>query len=1693
MAEKGVTFQIGVACPFPVSSPIMSSQAIKNVRKLNIGLDKDSKLLPVPTGNPMFMFCSVPGKTRDVNIMLDSGCSHACLKFGAVIHQLNGFCTAKGEFPVNVAGGSQIVAKGEWMVSLKKRSGDHQAVVGLALDQVTVDFPRVSLSGAVAAIKSSAPKNKFVQECAVPESAGGSVDILLGIQYASLFPKLIHMLPCGLGIYELELEAPNGQFNACIAGPHETLAALSLQAGGTRRLFSHFMQGLGQWRHTANAAPKLFEIPPTNQELELNYSANCLEDESGLVKALDLNEVYEEEEHSVSQSYCAHHHSHITDDEKLSSLKRCIPPEIPLDLDYRCVKCRSCSKCLDADNQENISLREEAELEQCRESVKLDYANQRIICSLPLRGEEEKFLGPNRDIALKILDQQTRKYKGNLEVEQLILKAFEKMFKNGHIRFIRDLTETELQAFSNKRVQNYIPWRIAFSGSATTPARPVFDASTRTNKNPDNSGGRCFNDLTCKGKITTLNLTRLLLRFMVGKVAVAGDLSQFYNTCKLIPSQWNLQRILWKPNLHPAEPVEEAVITTLIYGQISASCQSECAMEKLADDYKSKYPDVSSFLLKSRYVDDLGESKSSYDELEQLAHDTDKVLSSVGINCKGWTMTGNTPSDVVSKDGSTIGVGGFKWNPVEDTLQVKVPYLFFSKKSRGRLSEDTVFFNADIHSIEEFVPKDLTLRLVTSKFASIFDYLGFLSPALARAKRLLRATCKATIGWNDSMSQDLRDKWLKEFVFIEKLRGLKYKRAKMPEDAIDSRMRILCGGDAAEEMLILGAWGGFKRLDGSWSCQLLVGKSLLSAETWTIPMGELVALMGSGNLSRTLFLALTEWIDPDMVYNFSDSNIALCWASTEGKKMSTFHRNRVVQIRRSINLKNLFHVKTKFQPCDIGTRPDKVNAEDVGPDSNWFNGLSWMHLDIEQAVEEEILTPVEKLRLSDEEKKDYKRGLVIDSEPEILTYGHVATEKRIQAILDRAKFSKDLYIINPGRFSFRKSVRIVGYVFAFASKLMRRALGREPTCCILKGGNKIVSAFSSLMGVGENQILCLPNVVEVQEKVDVSELVSLFDPKAQMRNVQADPEVSLYKASHSDGARLSDKFLSQALVHFYKVATLEVKQFNGKDWIGKVAYEEDGILFSKNRLHEGLSFVTAGELSNINLGDLGINISSPLIDRYSELAYSIGNHMHYIVSRHKGFETTHRMTLEHVTIVQGMSLHREIASDCFVCKKKQKRFLEVEMGPRPQSTLTIAPPFYTTVMDLMGPFMVYVPGFEARTRNRKVLEAKTWVVVFCCPATRNINLQVVEKVDGDGIVDSIIRLSCEVGVPKFVLCDKQTSVERTLREAQIEMRDVQDKLVVESGIEFFTCPVSGHNFHGQVERCVRSVRDALAETGAFKKALHATGLQTVMKMIENQINNVPLGYAYGRDSDNSPALRIITPSMLRHGRNNMRALDGPIELADGYQKMMERVDQTYQAWFKVWRDAWVPKLMHSPKWFKSDVDLNIGDLVYFQRTANELGSKYGKWTVGEVNDLERGKDNKIRRVWVKYRNVGESNFQKTERSVRSLIKIFSLLDSSIQEDLGEVHKFMRGLSRRSDDVHSAVLGVSGGRFRGEYGSCCSAHSNRQEVQTYLEDYLEEDLSGVGVLWDQEESVAYGDGLENKSLESLLGSVLQMEF
>ena len=200
-----------------------------------------------------------------------------------------------------------------------------------------------------------------------------------------------------------------------------------------------------------------------------------------------------------------------------------------------------------------------------KDSIYLDWENKKIVCSLPVRGEETDFLTSNKDIAMKVLDQQCKRWY-NDENKDSILEAFEKLFKTGDTRFMHQLSDEELAEFAEKPVQYFIPWRVVYNDSITTPVRPVLDGSTGTRKRKDGTGGRCLNDYVVKGKIETLNLIRLVLIFSIGLFAVTGDLSQFYYSFMLLPEQWNLQRFLWRQDLDPCNPVMEGIIGALIYG-----------------------------------------------------------------------------------------------------------------------------------------------------------------------------------------------------------------------------------------------------------------------------------------------------------------------------------------------------------------------------------------------------------------------------------------------------------------------------------------------------------------------------------------------------------------------------------------------------------------------------------------------------------------------------------------------------------------------------------------------------------------------------------------------------------------------------------------------------------------------------------------------------------------------------------------------------------------------------------------------------------------------------------------------------------------------------------------------------------------------------------------------------------------------
>ena len=644
---------------------------------------------------------------------------------------------------------------------------------------------------------------------------------------------------------------------------------------------------------------------------------------------------------------------------------------------------------------------------------------------------------------------------------------------------------------------------------------------------------------------------------------------------------------------------------------------------------------------------------------------------------------------------------------------------------------------------------------------------------------------------------------------------------------------------------------------------------------------------------------------------------------------------------------------------------------------------------------------------------EYYKGLLYESQiPEVITRGHAVNASRKALIQERAEFSN--YPMLPTKYPFQRTVRIYTMVMAFVSKTRRN---KKLVGALLMEGELTFSVFNCQVPGLTETTKCL-RLVQKQTSTDdqcSAPLVPLLVPldtgyKKTFNQIQVDrmlqPTVD------------TDKYINLALKFLYRKGTAEVKEFNSAEVIRKHMVEMDGILLSKNRMVAELDYTHTSEL-NLNLGSLGIKFQSPCLDRHSPLSYSIGQYIHWKLAPHRGMETHNRISLEHVHIMQGMSLYRELSQECIRCNMRRKKFLEVRMGGVKPEQLIVAPPFWTCQIDLFGPYRTFVPGHEKQTRNKQMLECQVWVLAVVCPTTRLVNLQVVEKSDAGGIICGITRLACEGGMPKYMFIDQDSAIISALSNAEVQIRDVQQQVHREFGIVFTVCPVGGHSQHGQVERVIRSLQQSLDDCGLKKERLHATGLQTLCKIVENAYNSLPIGYSYDRDQDNTQILKIICPNMLKMGHKNQRQLEGPIRLARGTRELLVKVEKLYEAWFNVWRDTVVPKIMFRPKWYNSDKDLEEGDLVYFQKKDGKIDTP---WTIGMVEQVVKSdRDDLIRKVVVKYQNYGEDHPQYTDRHVRKLVKLFNVDEHQVQEDLDDLQKKIDSLERRPLNIDDIAI------------------------------------------------------------------------
>ena len=172
-----------------------------------------------------------------------------------------------------------------------------------------------------------------------------------------------------------------------------------------------------------------------------------------------------------------------------------------------------------------------------------------------------------------------------------------------------------------------------------------------------------------------------------------------------------------------------------------------------------------------------------------------------------------------------------KWFPKEDMVSLDIGELNFAKKQRGKKpvkGRNTIPFN-------------LTRRKCVSKVAEMFDLTGKITPITAKIKLDIHTLVERGLAWDDRIPDALKSIWNSHFEMMQEIGKVKFKRAVVPEDAVNLNINAIDAADASKKLTSTAIYARFLKKDGTYSCQLVFSRSKIIPDGLTQPRAELCA------------------------------------------------------------------------------------------------------------------------------------------------------------------------------------------------------------------------------------------------------------------------------------------------------------------------------------------------------------------------------------------------------------------------------------------------------------------------------------------------------------------------------------------------------------------------------------------------------------------------------------------------------------------------------------------------------------------------------------------------------------------------------------------------------------------------------------------------------------------------------------
>jgi len=600
--------------------------------------------------------------------------------------------------------------------------------------------------------------------------------------------------------------------------------------------------------------------------------------------------------------------------------------ELATEVNPKCGGCK-CSKCPTVGH--TYSFKEEKELMLIRENLRYDADQKFWVTKYPWLANPET-LPDNYSTALATL----KSTEVTLGKDPLWAEKYSEQIKDMLDREVaRCLSEDELRSWNGPKF--YISHlAVKNTHSQSTPVRIVFNSSQVCH-------GVSLNSVLAKGPDAYLNnLLGLLLRWREEQVAIVGDIKKMFHSVHLETLEQHCHRFLWR-DLDTTKKPDVFVMTRVNMGDRPAPAICTEALYMTANLFETESPLAAEVIRQSTYVDDILDSFPGPVSAQQVVADVEKMLAKGGFKVKCWLSNQNVVPcsesqdsgvSLLKTDGQDTRVLGVSWSPKLDVMTFKV-VLNFSPKRKGERTGP----NLKASEVPAAIPTTLTRRLVLQQVMMLFDPLGLICPFTLLAKLHLRETWAMGLGWDESLPESMREKWLQFFTRLFELEQIEYDRCLHPPSTVASGPSLIIFSDASDAAYGFAAYARWQLENGQVWCRLIMAKSRIAPlRKLSTPQMELNAAVLSKRGRKVIEKEMR--LQFDKVLHIVDSETVLNMIHKTSTRFKIYEGVRVGEIQSATggDMSSWAWLPGEHNSADLlsrGCYPDYLK-----PDSTWWTG-----------------------------------------------------------------------------------------------------------------------------------------------------------------------------------------------------------------------------------------------------------------------------------------------------------------------------------------------------------------------------------------------------------------------------------------------------------------------------------------------------------------------------------------------------------------------------------------------------------------------------------------------------------------------------------------------------------------------------------------------------------------------------------